>query len=189
MKTKREIMGKAGVVFLCLALIVGTLLGIQNKAMAQTSVKLGYIDMERAVNDSKAGKEARTRFIAFMKSKKAEGDKKKKELDSMKQILQKQGALLAEDVRVQKEREYQKKVGEFQLYIKNSRADIRTKEMEMSKKIIRQLMKIVFSFAKKQGYSMVFEKTKSGLLYAQDSLDLTPTIIKIFDQEFAKGKK
>jgi hypothetical protein len=36
---------------------------------------------------------------------------------------------------------------------------------------------------------MVFEKTKSGLLYAQDSLDLTPTIIKIFDQEFAKGKK
>jgi outer membrane protein len=189
MKTKREIMGKAGIAFLCLTLVAGTLLGIRGEAVAQTSLKIGYIDMERAVNDSKAGKEARSRFIAFMKSKKAEGDKKKKELDSMKQILQKQGALLAEDVRVQKEREYQKKVGEFQLYIKNSRADIRTKEMEMSKKIIRQLMKIVFSFAKKQGYTMVFEKTKSGLLYAQDSLDLTPTIIKIFDQEFAKGKK
>ena len=182
-------MEKGGVLFLCFAVIAGTLLGIQTRAFGQTALKFGYIDMERAVNDSKAGKEARSRFIAFMKSKKVEGDKKKRELDSMKQILQKQGALLAEDVRVRKEREYQKKVGEFQLYIKNSRVDLRTKEMEMSKKIIRQLMKIVFSFAKKQGYTMIFEKTKSGLLYAQDSLDLTPTIIKIFNQEVAKGKK
>jgi outer membrane protein len=164
-------------------------LGVQAKAFGQTALKFGYLDMEKAVNDSKAGKIARQNFIAFMKQKKAEGNKKKKELDSMKQILQKQGALLAEDVRVQKEREYQKKVGEFQLYVKNSRADLRTKEMEMSRKIIRQLMKIVFSFAKKQGYTMIFEKTKSGLLYAQDSLDLTPAIIKIYDQETAKNKK
>jgi outer membrane protein len=189
MKTKRGMMEKGGIVFLCFAVMAGTLLGIQAKAFGQTALKFGYIDMEQAVNDSKAGKEARKKFIAFMKQKKIEGDKKKRELDSMRQILQKQGALLAEDVRVQKEREYQKKLGEFQLYVKNSRADLRTKEMEMSKKIIRQLMKIVFNFAKKQGYTMIFEKTKSGLLYAPDSLNLTPMIIKVFNQEAAKGKK
>jgi outer membrane protein len=107
----------------------------------------------------------------------------------MKQILEKQGALLAEDVRVKKEREYQKKVREYQLYLKNLRDDARTKEMEMSKKIIREIQKVIFSYAKKGGYAMIFEKSRSGLLYAPDSLDLTDTIIKIYDQEYSKRKK
>jgi len=158
------------------------------KGWSQTPGKLGYVDMEKAVNESDAGKEAREKFVGYMKQKKAESDKKKKELKSMKQILEKQGALLAEDVRVQKEREYQKKVREYQLYLKNLRDDARTKEREMSKKIIREIQKIIFSYAKKVGYAMIFEKSRSGLLYAPDSLDLTDTIIKIYNQEYSKKK-
>ncbi len=155
---------------------------------AQVPTKLGYVDMEKAVNESKAGRAAREKFVKYMQKKRAESEKKKKELKSMKQILEKQGALLAEDVRVEKEQEYQKKVREYQLYLKNLRDDARTKEMEMSKKIIRQIQKIIFTYAKKEGYAMIFEKSRSGLLYAPDSLDLTDTIIKIYDQEYMKKK-
>ena len=164
-----------------------TLIAIPN-VWAQLLTKLGYVDMEKAVNESKAGKAARQKFMKYMEKKRTESQKRKKELTSMKQILEKQGALLAEDVRVEKEREYQKKVREYQLYLKNLRDDARTKEMEMSKKIIRQIQQVIFSYAKKEGYAMIFEKSRSGLLYAPESLDLTDTIIKIYDQEYAKKK-
>ncbi len=166
----------------------GSVLTVAIGTCAALPTKLGYVDMEKAVNESKAGKAARKKFVAYMNKRRAEAEKKKKDLQSMKQILEKQGALLAEDVRVQKEREYQKKVGEYQLYLKNLRADARTKEMEMSKKIIREIQKIIFTYARKEGYAMIFEKTRSGLLYAPDSLDLTNTIIKIYDQEYDKKK-
>ena len=173
-----------------LAMAVGLVfsLAVTNGVCAQLPTKLGYVDMERAVNESKAGKAARKKFVDYMKKKRAESEKKKKELTSMKQILEKQGALLAEDVRLEKEREYQKKVREYQLYLKNLRDDARTKEMEMSKKIIREIQKVIFTYARKEGYAMIFEKSRSGLLYAPDSLDLTNTIIKIYDQEYSKRK-
>ncbi|MBW1659401.1 MAG: OmpH family outer membrane protein [Deltaproteobacteria bacterium] len=177
------------VVILILTIGLGMTLATTSSVWAQLPTKLGYVDMEKAVNESKAGKEARDKFLKYMKKKRAESEKKKKELTSMKQILEKQGALLAEDVRVEKEREYQKKVREYQLYLKNLRDDARTKEMEMSKKIIREIQKVIFSYAKKGGYAMIFEKSRSGLLYAPDSLDLTDTIIKIYDQEYSKKKK
>jgi len=177
------------VVILILTIGLGMTLATTSSVWAQLPTKLGYVDMEKAVNESKAGKEARDKFLKYMKKKRAESEKKKKELTSMKQILEKQGALLAEDVRVEKEREYQKKVREYQLYLKNLRDDARTKEMEMSKKIIREIQKVIFSYAKKSGYAMIFEKSRSGLLYAPDSLDLTDTIIKIYDQEYSKKKK
>ncbi len=154
----------------------------------QAPLKLGYVDMERAVNDSQAGKDARQKFVAYMNKRRAEIEKKKNALDTMKQILQKQGALLSEDVRIQKEQEYQQKVREYQVYVKNMRDEARTKEMEMSKKIIRQLQKIIFSYANKEHYAMIFEKSRSGLLYAADALDLTNTIIKIYNQEYSKKK-
>jgi outer membrane protein len=165
-----------------------TLIAVPN-VWGQLPTKLGYVDMAKAVNESMAGKAARQKFVKYMEKKRSESEKKKKELTSMKQILEKQGALLAEDVRVEKEREYQKRVREYQLYLKNIRDDARSKEMEMSKKIIREIQQIIFSYGKKEGYAMVFEKTRSGLLYAPDSLDLTDTIIKIYDQEYSKKKK
>lgn len=164
------------------------ILSFPSLGRCQPTVKLGYVDMEKAVNESKAGKAAREKFVKFMNKKREESEKKKKELEAMKKILEKQGALLAEEVRVEKEREYQKKVREYQLYLKNLRDDARSKEMEMSKKIIRDIQKIIFSYAKKEGYAMIFEKSRSGLLYAPDSLDLTDTIIKIYDQEYSKKK-
>ncbi len=175
------------VVIFVVVLGVGVLIG-PVRVWSQATVKLGYVDMERVVNESQAGIVARHEFVAYMKKKKAEADKRKKDLMTMKQILQKQGALLSEDVRIQKEQEYQQKVREFQLFLKNMRDDARTKEMEMSKKIIRQVMKIVFSYAKENGYAMIFEKSRSGLLYAADSLDLTDTIIKIYNQEYSKKR-
>ena len=189
MRTKNGWMGSVSkmsvmmAAILCLGMIAFPLSG-----RCQAPLKLGYIDMERAVNESQAGKDARQKFVAYMNKMRSKADKKKQDLKTMKQILEKQGALLSEDVRIQKEQEYQQKVQEYQLYLKNLRDNARTKEMEMSKKIIRQIQKIIFTYAKKEHYAMIFEKSRSGLLYASDPLDLTDIIIKIYNQEYAKQK-
>jgi outer membrane protein len=187
MKYQRVYKGYRAAVVLLLILGLGVF-AFPLYGWSQAPLKLGYVDMEKAVNDSQAGKDARQKFVAYMNKRRAEAEKKKEDLKTMKQILEKQGALLSEDVRIQKEQEYQQKVREYQLYLKNLRDDARTKEMEMSKKIIRQIQRIIFSYAKKEHYAMIFEKSRSGLLYASDPLDLTDTIIRIYNQEYSKKK-
>ena len=42
---------------------------------------------------------------------------------------------------------------------------------------------IITSIAQRDGFTMVFEKTDSGLLYAPPSLDLTNELIRLFNEK------
>jgi Skp family chaperone for outer membrane proteins len=64
---------------------------------AQERVKIGFIDLQRAIMESASGKKAKARFEAQVK--KAESDllKEKQELERLKADLDKKGPLLKDD--------------------------------------------------------------------------------------------
>jgi outer membrane protein len=64
---------------------------------AQEKVKIGFVDVQRAISESNAGKRAKERFQAQVK--KAEGDllKEKSELERLKTDFDKKGPLLKDE--------------------------------------------------------------------------------------------
>src|SRR5256885_1296567 len=80
-------------------------------ASAQT-MKIGYVDVQRAIQEVEEGKAARSRLQAELAQKRAGLDKKRAALEKMKQEYDKQPPALAEDASRQRPAPTQRSIGE-----------------------------------------------------------------------------
>ncbi len=143
-------------------------------------VKLGYIDMQRALNTSEAGKEAKEQLAARVKKYQDEINAKQEEIKKLKDDLEKQGMLLSESVRATKEKDYQQRLKEFQRFTKDAQDELQGKDEEFTRKILEGMEKVIQEFGRKNGYSFIFVKNE-GMLFVDEKADLTDEVLKAFN--------
>ncbi|MBC8019058.1 MAG: OmpH family outer membrane protein [Verrucomicrobia bacterium] len=143
-------------------------------------VKLGYIDMQRALNSSDAGKEAKEQLAARVKKYQDEINIKQEEIKKLKDDLEKQGMLLSESARASKEKDYQQRLKEFQRFTKDAQDELQGKDEEFTRKILEGMEKVIQEFGRKNGYSFIFVKNE-GMLFADDKADVTEEVLKNFN--------
>jgi len=161
------------------------LAGILACCLAATSafaadVKLGYIDMQRALNSSEAGKEAKEQLAARVKKYQDEINSKQEEIKKLKDDLEKQGMLLSESARASKEKDYQQRLKEFQRFTKDAQEELQGKDEEFTRKILEGMEKIIQEFGRKNGYTFIFVKNE-GMLFADDKSDVTEEVLKLLN--------
>lgn len=149
--------------------------------------KLGYVDLQKALNMSEAGKSAKENIQKKVKEHEGAIDARQKELKKLKDELEKQALLLSDDARAAKERDYQQKLKEFQRYTKDIQEELQQKDADFTRQILEELFKVIKEVGEKEGYTMIFEQSESSLLYADDKSDLTDKIIKAYDARARKG--
>lgn len=150
-------------------------------------LKIGYINLQKALNDSLAGKEAIAELEAETKKRQEDVDKKQEELKKLNEEIEKKRAVWSEDMREQKQKEAQAKMQEFQRFYLQSNDDLKRKEQEKKTVIIKDLIELAKPLAKEKGYAFLFEL--QGLIYGPPEADLTADLIKIYDSEYKKSKK
>jgi len=159
--------------------------GILAFCLAATSafaadLKLGYIDMQRALNTSEAGKEAKEQLAARVKKYQEEINVKQEEIKKLKDELEKQGMLLSESSRASKEKDYQQRLKEFQRFTKDAQEELQGKDEEFTRKILEGMEKIIQEFGRKNGYTFIFVKNE-GMLFADDKADVTEEVLKLLN--------
>jgi len=142
--------------------------------------KLGYIDMQRALNTSEAGKEAKEQLAARVKKYQEEINTKQEEIKKLKDELEKQGMLLSETVRAAKEKDYQQRLKEFQRFTKDAQDELQGKDEEYTRKIVEGMEKIIQEFGRKNGYTFIFVRNE-GMLFADDKADVTDEVLKLLN--------
>ena len=168
---------------LCLVFMVILVLSFPGQALGDNPQGIGYIDMQKALNSSISGKEARKEFTNKVKKTQELFEAKQEELKELKENLEKQSLILSEDARNEKEKEYQNRMRDYQRLIKDSQEELKGEESEMVKKIFKELRVIVGKIGEKGNYTMIFEKNASGILYGSETVDLTDEIVKAYDKE------
>ena len=158
------------VVLICLGLAVAP-------AIAQAQ-KIAYIDLQKALNLSAAGKEAKEQIKAQVQGYDAEVKQRQEELKKLKEDLEKQAMLLSEEARSAKERDYQQKVKEYQRFTKDIQETLQQMDADLTRKILENLLEVAQNLGKSEGYTMILEKTESSIVYADDSIDITDKVIK-----------
>ncbi len=143
--------------------------------------KFGYIDMQRALNTSDSGKEAKDQLQVKLKKYQEQINAKQEELQKLKTDLEKQGVALSETARAAKEKDYQQKLKDFQRFTKDAEEDLQARDAEFTKKIVESMDKIVQEYGKKNGFTIIFDARGAGMLYADQTVDLTEEIIKAFN--------
>ena len=101
-------------------------------AVRAEEFKLGTVDLQRALNECDAGKKAKEDFKTQVDKLQAELAKQKGEIEKIKDDVEKKGMVLKDDERKNIERDYQKKLRDFQRTYKDSQAELQQRDNELT---------------------------------------------------------
>ncbi|MBL8951123.1 MAG: OmpH family outer membrane protein [Myxococcaceae bacterium] len=153
---------------------------------AFADLKVGYVDLQRALGEVHEGVAAKTKLKADLEKKKTDFEAEQNKLRSDKEVLDKQGPMMSEEVRTQKFTELQKRLFELTQKAEKLQMEMATAEQKELKKIFEKMDPIIASFAQRDGLTMMFEKTDSGLVYAPASLDYTNELVRTYNDKYPK---
>jgi outer membrane protein len=150
--------------------------------------KFGFIDLNRALNESNEGKKAVTALESLVESKQKIIAEKENTLNKLKNEIASQTAILNPDALKKKQDQHDSLLKTYQRMIQDSKDEIQKKQSDFMKDILIDLRAVIAKFGKDEGYTAIFERFESGLLYMPESTNLTDKIIEIFNASSKENK-
>lgn len=150
------------------------------------NMKIGVVDLLKALNESESGKKAKTDLEFLIKLKQSSLEEKSKVIEKLRADLEKQSSVLSADARKSKEEELDRLVRELQRLASDSQAEVKKKENNFTLEIIKELRAIIEDVGNKKGYTMIIENADGIILFSTKNIDLTDEIIKKYDESKAK---
>lgn len=165
-------------------LVVGMLVLSCTASYAQDKIKIGFVDIQRVISESQAGKNARDRFQAQVKKAEADISKERQDLDRLKSDLEKKGPLLKEEERRNMEADFQKRSVTLQRRMSDYQQELQLKNNEMMSDILKDLEKIVNEVGKADKFTLILER--SQILYSDQGIDITSKVIETYNSRAKK---
>jgi outer membrane protein len=155
--------------------------GFGSKAHADPPFKVAVVDMQRALNETEDGRKAKAALKKLFEDRQKQLDKQQNDLKTLKESLEKQRDVLSRDVLSKKLEEYQKAFGELQQTYMEFQRELGSKEGELTKDIIERMQRIMRRVGQTDGYSLVLERSESGVIYVPSNYDLTDLLIQRYN--------
>ena len=156
------------------ALVVSAVLAWGAGASAQ--VKLGFVDLQKALTQVQEGKSAKAKLEKLVTEKQKQFEKMQDDLKRLKDELEAQAAIMKDEVKRQKFQDYQRKLGELQEFAVTNERDLAEEQAKLTKPILDKFEKVVGKIGKDEGYTMILEK--SAVVFGSSAVDLTDRLIK-----------
>ena len=161
---------------------------VAGPARAQEPPKqaIAVIDVNLLVQDSAAGKEAMVRLKKAQDEKVAERKKLTDEINGLQKQLESQRSTLTDS----KIADLQKQIEDKSIALKRFDDDAQQQLEENKRKELdgleKQIMPIIQELGKEKKLLLIFNKFQSGLVYADDSVDITDEVLKRFNTRVTK---
>ncbi len=164
-----------------LGVVIGIILLGWFGSVWAADLKIAYVDIQKAVNECNAGKEAKKTIMKEVEKVQRQLAEKQKELQTMKESYEKQTLMLTPDARAAKEKEFQTKIREFQRWQEDAQNEVNQKRIEMERNISIGLVKVIQKIGSDEGYTLILEKNENIVLFVSKSIDITDRVIKAHD--------
>jgi len=144
--------------------------------------KLAMVDMQRVLNETKAGKAARSKLEKSSKSKQSKFDKKRATLESEAAKL---GSLKGQELAAAQEK-LQRESIELQNMLMALEQELGDQHNKLLEKMYANSQAIVADMAKEKSLDLVLVRDPMTIIYAKDGLDITSEVITRYDKEHPK---
>ena len=165
------------------ALLAGLMMA--STAFAAAEERIGTVDLQRAVTESREGEVARADLLKKTEQLNAELKLLLAEAEKMRAELEKESGKLAADEREEKQRQLQKKAREFQLRQAEAQEELKQLESAALKKIVARFGALLTQIGADGDYAAILDR-KSGVFYAGKKTDVTPLLIQQADKEYRR---
>ena len=146
-------------------------------------IKVGYVDLQTALNESQAGKKAKETFKAQMSRMEKKLERRKKKIDQLKADLEKKALLLKEDERLALQRDYRHEARDFKRLYEDSKQELELKDKELTNRIVAELRQIVYDLGEQGNYTVILEGNNTVVLFGAKAIDLTKNVISSYDKK------
>jgi len=165
---------------LCLIASLGSAVLAQENGGPQ-STKVGVIDVQRLVIESKTGKEVLDQLKNLRQLKTAEDEALQQEVQDLQSRLQDGRQALADDRQTELEKQLEDKLIELRRFADDAERVLQKEQDQAFARIEREVMPIIARVGEEQGFTLLFNKFESGLVYATEQVDITDLILQLFD--------
>jgi outer membrane protein len=157
------------------------LIGSLPIAALAEEVKLGYVDLPRALGETEDGRKAKASLKKVFDQKQKEIDEQQEDLKKSIEDLDKKRTLLPPDKVREKEAELQQRMQKVQQTYMRHQQDLQAKEQEATGKILERMNRILQKIAASENFTMVFDRQQGGVVFAKPHLDLTNDLIRRYN--------
>jgi outer membrane protein len=146
-------------------------------------LKIGTVDMQKALQNVEAGKKAMAQLEKDVTAKKKELQNEEAAIRKAVEEFKKQSLVMNEETRGKKQAELQERAMKFEDSKMRSQMELQSKEQEFTKPILTKLRTIISDLAKAKGYSMVLDKNDNIVHFSQEKDDLTSDVIAAYNKK------
>jgi outer membrane protein len=138
---------------------------------ARADVSVAVVDMQRALNECKAGKAAKEQVRKKFEHAQKQLEGQRAEVDRLRSDYEKKFLVLKEEERRSLEKN-----------LESRSLDLKRTDAELTAGIVEELYGVVNDLAKQRGYTLVLEASSGALVYMDSAIDITDEVIKRHDK-------
>jgi outer membrane protein len=166
----------------CVLAIICAVMMVSAGAFA-AETKFAVIDLQKVLELSDAGIKAQKDMATKIDAAGNEVERKGEALLKMKEELENEAALLSAEAYADKVRAYENEYLEFQRKYEDYEYELYLMESELINTVMDEVVKLIAEMGQEEGYTLVLESRVSGVLYADDSIDITDEVIDALNKQ------
>jgi outer membrane protein len=166
------------------SVIRGALMAVVVAAVAMPAAaqnKIAVIDVQRVVTESDPGKEVMQRLKAITDAKSQEGQALQQQFAALQEQYNKQRFTVSES----RQAEMSKEIEDKQIAIRRFQDDAQREVQEAQRRELggleERILPIINKVGQEQSFTLIFNKFQSGLVYADETVDITDEVIRRFN--------
>lgn len=160
--------------------LVGAIGALAGTARAELTVAV--VDMQRALNECKAGKRAKDQVRQKFERAQKDLEGQRASVDRLRADYEKKFLVVKEEERRSLEKNLETRSLDLKRRYEDFQRDLKRTDAELTAGIVEELYEVVNDYAKERRYTLVLEASSGALVYMDSAVDITNEVISRHDK-------
>ena len=178
----RQAAAMAGRALVALALAALLCAGAAQAQPLSAPLKIGIVELNRALNESKAGPRSKNVLLAAKSQKETELKAQEQELSKLQDELN-TNIMLSKEAKEQREAQLRERQRDLRQAVQEAQRQLQEQERKLTESVISELNTVVDLVSREETFDLVLERTAAqAILYSRFKfIDITDKVIERYD--------
>lgn len=151
-------------------------------AQEQAPIKIGILDLQGVMENSVQGKRFQAEMEKLTAGKQQEISSREGTIQGIQRELDAGANVLSDQAKREKQEEAERLIIELRRYRDDAERELESRYRRMLADVEEKILPIITAFGEQNNYTLILARMQSGLVYASRTTDVTPDIVKLFDE-------
>jgi outer membrane protein len=163
------------------AFLVSGLVAPGLAAPAQAQIKVAVIDVQRILQESARGEAVQKELEQLQNEKRGQIEAKQNELAELRKSYAEMSLTLADDRLADMQKQIEDLTISLRRMTDDANVELQKRSETLLKSVEDEVLPIINQVGNEGGYTMIFNKFQSGLIFADEAIDITQQVIERYN--------